>query len=139
MTYDEKKRLLEAYRRTPQAISRLRLLIKELESEAEHITAVISGDGGGGYSVDTEKLQRCVEKLDDAKMRLLAEEAELSEKRAAVLEGISALEDERERAVLHGHYVQGKSFQALCFTMSYSRRQIFRILGRAINNIYINI
>lgn len=135
MTYAEKKSLLESYRITPAAIKRLRDLIREIESEAEKITASISRDGVGGYGVDTEKLQRCVERLDDAKMRLLAEEAELAEQKSIVLAAVAELADDMERGVIYGHYIQGKSFQALCFSLSYSRRQIFRLRRRGIDNL----
>lgn len=137
MTYAEKKSLLESYRITPAAIKRLRDLIRELESEAEKITASISRDGGGGYGVDTAKLQRCVERLDDAKMRLLAEEAELAERKSILLAAVAELEDDMERGVILGHYIQGRSFQALCFSLSYSRRQIFRLCRRGIDNLVL--
>lgn len=135
MTYAEKKSLLESYRITPAAIKRLRDLIQKLESEAEKITASISRDGGGGYGVDTAKLQRCVERLDDAKMRLLAEEAELAEQKSIVLAAVAELADDMERGVIYGHYIQGRSFQALCFSLNYSRRQIFRLRRRGIDNL----
>lgn len=137
MTHAEKKRILEQYRQTPEAIKHLRELIRELESEAQRITATISTDGGGGFAVDTAKLQRCVERLDDAKMRLLAEEAELAERKSLVLEAVAALRDEHERAVLHGHYIQGRSFRALCFTLHYGEAQIFRYAHRGIDNIIL--
>ena len=58
MDYREKKKILEQYRKTPDSIKRLREMVRELESEAEKITATIAMDGGGGYAVDTAKLQR---------------------------------------------------------------------------------
>ena len=113
MDYREKKKILEQYRKTPDSIKRLREMVRELESEAEKITATIAMDGGGGYAVDTAKLQRCVERLDDIKMRLLAEEAEREEIKTKIFSAVSALKDERERSVIYGHYIQGKSFQSL--------------------------
>ncbi len=138
MTDAEKKRMLEQYRQTPQAIKHLRALIQELESEAERITATISTDGGS-FAVDTAKLQRCVERLDDAKMRLLAEEAELAERKSLVLAAIAALRDEHERAVLHGHYIQGRSYRALCFMLHYGEAQIFRFARAGIKNIIFDL
>ena len=96
MEYREKKKILEQYRKTPDSIKRLREMVRELESEAEKITATIAMDGGGGYAVDTAKLQRCVERLDDIKMRLLAEEAEREEIKTKIFSAVSALKDERE-------------------------------------------
>ena len=138
MTDAEKKRMLEQYRQTPQAIKHLRALIQELESEAERITATISTDGGS-FAVDTAKLQRCVERLDDAKMRLLAEEAELAERKSLILAAIAALSNEWERAVLYGHYIQGRSYRALCFMLHYGEAQIFRFARAGIKNIIFDL
>ena len=139
MDYREKKKILEQYRKTPDSIKRLREMVRELESEAEKITATIAMDGGGGYAVDTAKLQRCVERLDDIKMRLLAEEAEREEVKTKIFSAVSALKDERERSVIYGHYIQGKSFQSLCFKLCYSRAQIFRFARRGIEHISLKV
>ena len=42
MDYREKKKILEQYRKTPDSIKRLREMVRELESEAEKITATIA-------------------------------------------------------------------------------------------------
>ena len=68
-------------------------------------------------------------------MRLLAEETELAEQKSIVLAAVAELADDMERGVIYGHYIQGRSFQALCFSLSYSRRQIFRLRRRGIDNL----
>ena len=132
MDYREKKKILEQYRKTPDSIKRLREMVRELESEAEKITATIAMDGGGGYAVDTAKLQRCVERLDDIKMRLLAEEAEREEIKTKIFSAVSALKDERERSVIYGHYI-------LCIKLCYSRSQIFRFARQGIEHISLKV
>ncbi len=135
MTHEEKRQLLAQYRHIPKAIKHLRELIKKIESEAERVTVAISTDGSGGFAADTAKLQRCVERLDDAKRRLLAEEEELAERKSLVLAAVAALEDGMERAVIKEHYIDGKSFRSLTFTLHYSEAQLFRYAHRGIDNI----
>ena len=56
-----------------------------------------------------------------------------------IFSAVSALKDERERSVIYGHYIQGKSFQSLCFKLCYSRSQIFRFARQGIEHISLKV
>ena len=71
--------------------------------------------------------------------QMAQDNAEREEIKTKIFSAVSALKDERERSVIYGHYIQGKSFQSLCFKLCYSRSQIFRFARQGIEHISLKV
>ena len=70
------------------------------------------------------------ETLDEAAMR-----AQMYAMRSAILE----VEDSRERLLLYHYYIKGNTLENCAKILGVSRRSIFRLKVRALNNIAIKI
>lgn len=136
MNYKGKKARLEEYRRIPEEIKRLREMEKELESEAQRVTAILGGEGTS-HSPNAAKLQRCIERMDEVRNKLATAEAEFATRRTEVFNAVAGLSDGRECGALYKHYIQGISITAICFDMHYSRAQVFRLLRSGTEHLNI--
>lgn len=64
---------------------------------------------------------------------------ELDRTRFEIYTAINKLPDRRQRLVLTGHYLQGKTWEEIAVAINYDIRHIYRIHGAALQAIYPHI
>lgn len=126
MTYKEKTRWLGQYR---AAVQRQRMLedeLRQLRSDAERVTACLSGmPGRGGPNPD--RLPRAVERIDETRKKVEAQIEDSMDAREKVLRCVMAVRDDVQREVLHRHYIVGQSWTEVAQEMGVVQRRVYQL------------
>lgn len=125
----EKKMWLSGYRYMMQ---QLRALLEERAqwmSVATHITPQYSLTPKGGGE---DKVQRSVDKLADIDAQIFSQLEAIERRRAEIAAAISKLPDERYRAVLQLHYINGYSYELVAVKMNYDFRWVKKLNREAL-------
>lgn len=110
-----------------EEISRLRLKITGtgIDLSTDHIQSSPAGD----------RMARTVEKIVDMSRELDEQIDALREIKRDVLQTISMLPDERQRAVLRRRYINGKTWEQIAVDLNMSYRWVCELHGRALKKI----
>lgn len=125
MNYEQKIRWLGQY---CASVRKERLLESELEmlrSAAERVTACISGVPGAGP--DPDRLPKAVEKIDDARKKLVAQVEDCVECRVRVLRVVAGVEAPDVQEVLRRRYILGQSYAEIADAMGVVQRRVYQI------------
>lgn len=129
---EEKKQFLWGYRDSLRRIERIKAEMEELRAMRANISAGGGGAGRKGYKND---LSGCIAKLDTLEKDKEKELCNMVQSHERIEKAISNLEDEQEREVLLYRYIKGLDWQEIAEKMAYSKRQIHRFHGRALEHL----
>ena len=125
--------LLKKHCEINDAINAKLELIEELKSLATTVTSsVFAGGGGQGVS---DRVGRTTARIVDLENEINEDIDHLVEIKAEILGIVSALKDEREKAIIQRRYIQGQSWEKVAESLGYSPRHIKRIHNRIIENL----
>lgn len=125
MTYKEKIAWLSQYR---AAVNRERMLESELEmlrSDAERVTACISGMPGAGPDVD--RLPRAVERIDETRKKLELEIEDCVDRRFEVMRVVAAVAAPDVQEVLRRRYILGQTYPEIADAVGLVLRRVYQI------------
>lgn len=125
MTYKEKIAWLSQYR---AAVNRERMLESELEmlrSDAERVTACISGMPGAGPNVD--RLPRAVERIDETRKKLEQEIEDCVDRRFEVMRVVAAVAAPDVQEVLRRRYILGQTYPEIADAVGLVLRRVYQI------------
>ena len=133
MTKEEVRKYLLRYRLEKKRIRRLAEQIEELRTRKAYpgspaLDAMPHGS-------DPSDLSDYAARLDELERELGAEQVAADRAALEVIQTINRLEDELEKDVLTLYYVRGYRWEHICYELSYSWKQVFRIRNRAFRNI----
>jgi len=135
MTTEQKKQYLrKAYR--------LDRLVQSHVAELERLRSTL---GSIGRSLDgqprsprsdgtTGEINRLIQAID-LKAQLKAEIADMVARWKEIHDVVEAVEDKDERLVLKYRYIQGLDWDYIAAELNYSRRQVIRIHGEALEHL----
>lgn len=133
MTSEQKIEWLKSYRALDAKIESLTEDLQVWNARATKITATISQEPKASSSGD--QLQRCVDKICELREEISQEVDKLRQRRQQIEAAIRTLEDERYRDLLWYRYIEGMTWDEIAVKMYYSRMQVCRFHGRALNKI----
>ena len=126
MEYQEKTKWLGRYR---ESVCRQRMLEDELaalRSDAERMTACISGMPGRG-GVNADRLPKAVERIEEAQKNLEQQVGVCLDERMDVMNAILSVGDESQREVLRRRYVDGQSYAEIADEMGLVERRVYQL------------
>ncbi len=133
-SWDTPKEFLSRYRDLGRSMESKKEQILELRREAVSLSQAILGD-----RVQTSRTSDRVAKAVSAIADLIADIERSIEKRCAAMkeieEVIDSLPDGLQQEVLRRRYLLGQSFDQIAEKLTYSRMQINRIHGKALEEI----
>lgn len=124
-----------------QQIRNINLKIQLIYDEISEIKALlgvqaINYERAGTLSSSSgDKVARLVLKLIDKQNELLEQYVKLQEKKAEIRETVYQLDDSKQIELLIRRYFNFQRWEQIADSMNYSRRQITRLHGEALNNI----
>lgn len=133
MTSEQKIEWLKNYRALDAKIESLTEDLQVWNARATKITATISQEPKASSSGD--QIQRCVDKICELREEISQEVDKLRQRRQQIEAAIRTLEDERYRDLLWYRYIEGMTWDEIAVKMYYSRMQVCRLHGRALNKI----
>lgn len=133
-SWDTPKEFLSRYRDLGRSMESKKEQILELRREAVSLSQAILGD-----RVQTSRTSDRVAKAVSAIADLIADIERSIEKRCAAMkeieEVIDSLPDGLQQEVLRRRYLLGQSFDRIAEKLTYSRMQVNRIHGKALEEI----
>ena len=119
-------------------LSQYRWLNAKIDSEIEQarrmreLASSVSSSCGGGSGGTSDKVGNAVAKLVDLENRINADIDKLVAIKHEIEDVISCVEDERLQTLLRLRYINGKTWEQIAVSMSYSYMHICRIHGIAL-------
>ena len=127
------KQYLKQYRSGLQELQALTERIVAVRSQAEKVTATLTGMPGAPAGTMTgDNLQLCIDMLDELERRYVDRLRGTIRMLTSIEDGIDALPDERYRQVLRMRYISGASWPTIAAEMNYTARQAQNLHGRAL-------
>lgn len=135
VTNQEKKAWLQQYRQAGHDIGDLLRERERILSMMTKMTANYSGmpRSGGG---DSGRMESCVDKLSELEAELSAKAVELVSFRKEIERRIDALDSSEQKRCLRLRYLEGMTWERVSLEMGYERMQVWRIHGRALENLH---
>ena len=112
MDYKEKVEWLGRYQASVSCQHMLEEEIEVLRSDAERVTACMSGMPGRS-APNADRLPRAVERIEEAQKRLEQQLESCMETRAEIMCGIMTVRDRPGQEVLRRRYVMGQNFSEI--------------------------
>lgn len=134
MNYKEKIKWLGQYRAAKSYQHMLEEELQELRSEAERMTACISGMPGRG-APNADRLPRAVERIEEAQKNLAKQMDGCLAKRADIVRSILALDDTAKQEVLRRRYVMGQDYAEIAKAMGVVERRIYQLHKAAVEEL----
>lgn len=134
MEYQEKTKWLGRYR---ESVCRQRMLEDELaalRSDAERMTACISGMPGRG-GVNADRLPKAVERIEEAQKSLEQQVGICLDERMDVMNAILSVGDESQREVLRRRYIAGESFGEIAADLGLVPRRVYQLHRQGVNGV----
>ncbi len=128
------KDYLRQYRDLEREIILQREQIDELKAIAEKVSPSADSGSSGGVS---DRVGKCVAKIIDIENQINANVMILAEKRREIVAIIYELENPKEREVLIRRYILGEKWERIAQAMNYNQKWIYKIHGRALQNLKI--
>ena len=126
MDYKEKVEWLGRYQASVSCQHMLEEEIEVLRSDAERVTACMSGmPGRSGPNAD--RLPRAVERIEEAQKRLEQQLESCMETRAEIMCGIMTVRDRPGQEVLRRRYVMGQNFSEIAEAMGVVQRRAYQL------------
>lgn len=119
-------------------LSRYRWLNAKIDSEIEQaqrireLASAVSSSCGGGSGGTSDKVGNAVAKLVDLENDINCDIDKLVVIRHEIETTISCVEDEKLQTLLRLRYINGRTWEQIAVSMSYSYMQICRIHGAAL-------
>lgn len=133
MTIEEKKVLLQEYRKLDGRINRALDEKRRWEELAVRISPVYSDMPRGGGNGD--KLTEAVQRIVDLEAEIDRDIDRLVDLRQWIERNIDAVEDTRLRGILRRRYVDGDRIEKIAVDMMLDYRWVRRLLTRALRNL----
>ncbi len=133
MTIEEKKVLLQEYRKLDGRINRALDEKRRWEELAVRISPVYSDMPRGGGNGD--KLTEAVQRIVDLEAEIDRDIDRLVDLRQWIERNIDAVEDTRLRDILRRRYVDGDRIEKIAVDMMLDYRWVRRLLTRALRNL----
>lgn len=131
MDYKEKVEWLGRYQASVSCQHMLEEEIEVLRSDAERVTACMSGmPGRSGPNAD--RLPRAVERIEEAQKRLEQQLESCMETRAEIMCGIMTVRDRPGQEVLRRRYVMGQNFSEIAEAMGVVQRRAYQLHRTAV-------
>lgn len=130
---EEKKQWLSGYLKSKRKIILIDREIQEIRfnymyAPAQNITDMPKAHKDRDLSEYAARLRYLEKRLDELKEQA-GRQCEL------IINAINQLEDENERDVMYGRYIEGKQWEQICTDMCYSWRQVHRFHSKALLHI----
>lgn len=129
---EEKKQFLWGYRDSLRRIERIKAEMEELRAMKANLSAGGGGAGRKGWKNDLSGRMAKLDSLEEDKEKELCHMMQVYEQ---VEKTINSLKDEQERDVLFYRYIKGLSWYETAEKMNYSKRQIHRLHGQALEHL----
>ena len=108
--------------------------LARLRAKAAKITTIISGERVQG-GIEGSRLEAIVERIVELERDIEQDIEQLKRKQSDVEAMILRLDSDQERDVLTLKYIYGYRWEEIVQTSNYSRRQVFRLHGTALQKI----
>lgn len=131
----KKKAWLQQYRQAGREIDDLLRERERILSTMTKMTANYSGmpRSSGGVS---DRMESCVDKLSELETELSAKAERLVSFRKEIERRIDALDSSEQKRCLRLRYLEGMTWERVSLEMGYERMQVWRIHGRALENLH---
>ena len=134
MDYKEKVEWLGRYQASGSCQHMLEEEIEVLRSDAERVTACMSGmPGRSGPNAD--RLPRAVERIEEAQKRLEQQLESCMETRAEIMCGIMTVRDRPGQEVLRRRYMNGESYAEICDALALVERRVYQLHRLGVNKV----
>ena len=136
MDYKEKVEWLGRYQASVSCQHMLEEEIEVLRSDAERVTACMSGmPGRSGPNAD--RLPRAVERIEEAQKRLEQQLESCMETRAEIMCGSMTVRDRPGQEVLRRRYVMGQNFSEIAEAMGVVQRRAYQLHRTAVEGMAV--
>lgn len=133
MTNQEKIKWLGRYRVMSRKVDDLTEELEQWRARATKITPTLSQEPRGSGNGD--KLQSSVVKICELEEELDQKIRELLSQRNEIVAVLDSLSDDNLRQLMRYRYIKGMTWDEIAEKMYYSRPQVVRLHGRALNKI----
>ena len=133
MTNQEKKAALSRYLNVQKEIWVKLQEIEQLKSLAEKVTPIYSFTPNG--TSDGNRIEASIEKIEKVEKEVAEKINLLIEERKKIYDMVSSIQNPTYREVLIQRYILGKTWERIAVDMCYSYMQIYRIHGKAIQEL----
>lgn len=133
LTSQEKIKWLSRYKVVNRKINDLTEELEQWRTRATKITPVLSQESRGSGNED--KLQSSVIKICELEEELEQKIRELLEQREKIVAVLNNLPNEQLRQLMRYRYIRGMTWDEIAIKMDYSRTQVCRLHGKALNKI----
>ena len=130
MDYGEKIKWLKQYQYSLRKKYELEQERERLQTEATHVTPLLSGMPGGGPNAD--KLPAAVERIMQAESDLADQITVCMELMTRIGVLIDTVQNGRQHEVLRRRYILGQRWELIAVEMNISDRAARRLHGRAV-------
>lgn len=135
MDYKDKIKWLRRYQDEKRRELYLQDEIEQLRTEAERVTPLLTGVPGTGCKVD--RMPKAVERIVQVQQQLEAQINCSKAVRSEVVEAIDAVQNERQREILHRRYILGQRWEKIAVEMKITLRWVYRLHEGAIFKLAI--
>ncbi len=134
MTEQEKRMILERYRKLDREIDWNLERLAQWRSFANRVTAGY-GVGAGGKTAHTDRIQTSFDKIETLTERINADIDKLVDLRTAIEHHLSAIPDATARILLWERYIGGKTNEEIATALNYCTKQVIRIHAKALGEL----
>lgn len=120
------KEFLSQYTECLAEIETLTEEVMRLRSLATKVTVAFDSDGSAAGSRSHDKLERCVDKIMEAEVRLNDRINDLSDVRRQVFDTIMQVPDGKMRTLLLMRYISGTPFEGIAAKMGYTYNHLVK-------------
>lgn len=131
MTINEKKKYLRQYKILRKEELQIMNEIRQIKASALPKSANLAGVGGGSGEKD---LSDWAARWDEAERKLAETMTEAAEMRIRIEDDLRQIEDSKERIILRGHYVLGKSLKKIGREIGHSERHMWTLHRTALEH-----
>lgn len=134
MTKDELKKTLQSAWAAQKQLEADFDELQRLRDNAGKVTPAYSLEQGGGSGAG-QKLENCVVKIADMEAIIQDDMAQLVDCLREVRELIGLVDDEKQKLVLHSHYLNYRTFEQIAVDLQFTWRWVHTLHSRGLNKI----
>lgn len=133
MTVEEKKQFLRGYKEMFEKLDILKLKKKEIKEDIESLKSLEYTDMPKTYK--KTDLSDCIVRLEEQEEKINNQIAEIQRTKAIINDALLILKKKNEINVIDMHYLKFIGWEEIGKELGYSRSQILRFHGDALQNI----
>lgn len=135
MTTKEVKKKLWGYQKAKEEHSRLKRKVEEIETQVMGLSIDYSKDKIQSSTDSQDKLANVIDRLNKLRNEAIEKAEEEGKKMAEVYRLIELVEEPLQKSILQRKYIEGLTWEEVCYKSGFSWSQIHRFHKAALERI----